>query len=82
MDFAGYGAEAEELFKQQALNTRAAIARALKGPTGISATWCEGEACGVRIPEARRLAVPGVRLCVDCATRDEQRTMKNGKAGL
>jgi phage/conjugal plasmid C-4 type zinc finger TraR family protein len=22
--------------------------------------------CGARIPEARRVAVPGVRLCVDC----------------
>ena len=30
----------------------------------ISLTHCE--TCGERIPEARRRAVPGVRLCVEC----------------
>lgn len=30
----------------------------------VSALECEG--CGVDIPEARRLAVPGCQLCVDC----------------
>lgn len=34
--------------------------------TGISATECE---CGEEIPEGRRLAIPGVRLCVVCAER-------------
>ena len=33
-------------------------------PKGESLTHCE--ACGDPIPEARREAVPGVRLCVDC----------------
>lgn len=32
-----------------------------EGPT---LTYCE--ACDARIPEARRLAVPGVRLCIQC----------------
>jgi len=32
--------------------------------SGVSATHC-GE-CGERIPEGRRVAVPGCRLCVDC----------------
>lgn len=31
---------------------------------GTSHTHCED--CGARIPEARRKAVPGVRLCVVC----------------
>lgn len=30
----------------------------------VSLTHCE--ICGERIPEARRVAVPGVRLCVEC----------------
>lgn len=33
-------------------------------PRGESLEYCE--ACGTRIPEARREAVPGVRLCVGC----------------
>lgn len=39
-------------------------------PTGESQVECEK--CGEPIPEARRRAVPGVRLCVVCqAARDE-----------
>lgn len=34
--------------------------------TGISAKECE---CGEPIPEGRRLAIPGVQLCVGCAER-------------
>jgi RNA polymerase-binding transcription factor DksA len=34
--------------------------------TGISATECE---CGEEIPEGRRLAIPGVKLCTPCAER-------------
>ena len=33
-------------------------------PSGPGPANCEG--CGEAIPEARRQAVPGVRLCVDC----------------
>jgi phage/conjugal plasmid C-4 type zinc finger TraR family protein len=33
-------------------------------PTGPSLTHCEE--CDTAIPEARRRALPGVRLCVDC----------------
>lgn len=33
---------------------------------GESAVYCDG--CGGTIPEARRVALPGVRLCVDCQT--------------
>lgn len=35
--------------------------------TGISAKECEE--CGEPIPEGRRLAIPGVQLCVGCAER-------------
>ena len=40
-------------------------------PEGESRTHCE--MCEERIPEARRQAVPGVRLCVDCQTDREKR---------
>ncbi|EZQ19610.1 hypothetical protein CF98_04040 [Halopseudomonas bauzanensis] len=41
-----------------------------KLPAGESLTHCE--ACDAAIPEARRKAVPGVRLCVECqAARDQ-----------
>ena len=33
-------------------------------PQGPSATHCED--CGAAIPEARRSALPGVRLCIAC----------------
>jgi phage/conjugal plasmid C-4 type zinc finger TraR family protein len=33
-------------------------------PTGVSLERCEE--CGASIPEARRKAIPGVRLCVAC----------------
>ncbi len=43
-------------------------------PTGPSLSHCES--CGGEIPEARRVAIPGVRLCVACQAerdRDEAR---------
>lgn len=39
-------------------------------PTTPSLEWCDG--CGMEIPEARRLAVPGCERCIDCQ-RDEER---------
>ena len=48
-------AQAEKL--QQLLDSRVVY-------QGESATECEG--CGIDIPEARRQAVPGCQLCVDC----------------
>ena len=35
-----------------------------------SAEWCAG--CGAAIPDARREAIPGVQLCVDCQTEAER----------
>jgi phage/conjugal plasmid C-4 type zinc finger TraR family protein len=33
----------------------------------------ECEKCGDPIPEARRLLIPGVTMCVDCKARQERR---------
>ena len=36
-----------------------------RAPVGDSLTECAE--CGEDIPEARRRAIPGVKLCIDCA---------------
>jgi phage/conjugal plasmid C-4 type zinc finger TraR family protein len=46
-------------------------------PRGESAHECDE--CGAAIPEARRTAVPGVRLCVSCQeVQDRQQTANAG----
>jgi phage/conjugal plasmid C-4 type zinc finger TraR family protein len=53
---------------------RRARARLTAGP-GLSSC----EACAVEIPAARREAVPGVRLCVECqAERDRRQLPASG----
>ena len=42
-----------------------------KMPRGASAEFCQAPDCGERIPPARRKAVPGVQLCIDCQSRAE-----------
>ena len=46
-------------------------------PHGQSSSQCQE--CDSEIPEARRKAVPGVRLCVSCQTRlDQQQVTHSG----
>ena len=46
-------------------------------PTGPSLSHCES--CGTEIPEARRSAIPGVRLCVACqGERDRDEAQFSG----
>jgi len=46
-------------------------------PQGPGLSHCEE--CDAQIPEARRKAVPGVRLCVDCQqARDAENTASSG----
>jgi len=44
-------------------------------PRGESLQQCEE--CARPIPEARRLAVPGVRLCVDCQSEQDKKTVQS-----
>jgi phage/conjugal plasmid C-4 type zinc finger TraR family protein len=50
----------------------AAVSHARKNlPSGTSLSHCE--TCGAEIPQARRMALPGVRRCVPCQiTKDGQ----------
>jgi phage/conjugal plasmid C-4 type zinc finger TraR family protein len=44
-------------------------------PTGPSLESCAD--CGAKIPEARREAIPGVRLCVVCQEAEDRETVQN-----
>ena len=51
--------------------------KARRGPVGESRTHCAE--CEEEIPEARRLARPGVKLCIDCQQeRDGQFQLRGG----
>jgi phage/conjugal plasmid C-4 type zinc finger TraR family protein len=57
MDFADEATRASDLHLADCL-TR------IRRMEGVSAAVCDE--CGGEIPEGRRLAVPGVRLCISC----------------
>ncbi|SMX43712.1 DksA/TraR family C4-type zinc finger protein [Maliponia aquimaris] len=47
-----------------------------RGPIGESLTHCAE--CEEEIPEARRQAIPGVKLCIDCAAERQGRDQRRG----
>lgn len=51
---------------------RRRAAREMPDPRLPAAEYCEAPCCGALIPEARRLALPGVRLCVQCQANIER----------
>lgn len=63
----------------------ASIADALKriqarrGPEGESLTHCAE--CGEPIPEGRRRAIPGVKLCVECQSERRSSPLMRGGIG-
>ena len=69
---AGGWAKDDAVSEQIDATVNDAVERARRNlPTGESLTHCEE--CDAPIPEARRKAIPGVRLCVNCqAERDEE----------
>ena len=44
-------------------------------PSGPSLESCAE--CGAKIPEARREAIPGVRLCVACQEKEDREVVNN-----
>lgn len=51
--------------------------QARRAPEGASLTNCAE--CGEPIPEARRSAIPGVKLCIDCQNdRDSRPVIRGG----
>lgn len=56
------GAVSEQI--EASINDELARLKARRGPTGESLIHCAE--CEEEIPEARRVALPGVKLCIDC----------------
>ena len=50
--------------------------KARRGPSGESRTHCAE--CEEPIPEARRQALPGVKLCLDCVAERDARPAARG----
>lgn len=65
--WAGDGAVQDQIDATVADAIKRARSRAPRGP---SLKHCEE--CGADIPEARRRAVPGVRLCIACQTEQDK----------
>ncbi|MCA0919803.1 DksA/TraR family C4-type zinc finger protein [Pseudooceanicola nanhaiensis] len=47
-----------------------------RGPMGESLTHCAE--CEEEIPEKRRVAIPGVKLCIDCQNERDGRMVQRG----
>lgn len=66
----GYGGVDDHLANIDAfLMNSIDVARAGLPSGSVSAEYCMDEVCGEEIPEGRRLALPGVQYCIDCADR-------------
>lgn len=69
------GAVSEQI--EASISDELARMKARRGPVGDSATHCAD--CEEPIPEARRAALPGVKLCIDCVReRDAAPQMRGG----
>ncbi|MDB2407262.1 DksA/TraR family C4-type zinc finger protein [Jannaschia sp.] len=69
------GAVGEQI--EASIQDELARLRAAKGPVGESRTHCAE--CEEPIAEARRAALPGAKLCLECASeRDGQRQSRGG----
>lgn len=62
---------------EASINDELARLKARKIPTGDSRDFCAE--CEEPIPEARRLAIPGVKLCIECMQeRDSTYQVRGG----
>lgn len=69
------GAVSEQI--EASINDELARLQAKRTPVGESLTHCAE--CEEPIPEARRAALPGVKLCIDCVReRDAAYQMRGG----
>ncbi|WP_439149777.1 DksA/TraR family C4-type zinc finger protein [Sulfitobacter sp.] len=68
------GAVSEQI--EASINDELARLKARKMPQGESRTHCAE--CEDPIPEARRIALPGVKLCIDCVNERDNRTERRG----
>ena len=70
------GAVSEQI--EASINDELARLKARRQPMGESLTHCAE--CDEEIPEARRTALPGVKLCIDCMS--ERDSAQNARGGI
>ena len=68
------GAVSEQI--EASINDELARLKARRQPMGESLTHCAE--CDEEIPEARRTALPGVKLCIDCMSERDAISEKRG----
>ncbi|WP_308918072.1 DksA/TraR family C4-type zinc finger protein [Jannaschia sp. LMIT008] len=68
------GAVGEQI--EASIQDELARLRARRAPTGESLTHCAE--CDEPIPEARRQALPGVKLCIDCVSERDAKAPARG----
>lgn len=72
-DLADRAAEAEAIAREDALARHKGVLAHPDAWRTASAKWCIEPACGRRIPDVRRRAIPGVQRCVECESLREKR---------
>ncbi|TKZ19253.1 DksA/TraR family C4-type zinc finger protein [Shimia litoralis] len=70
------GAVSEQI--EASISDELARMKARKAPIGASLRYCAE--CEEEIPEARRVALPGVKLCIDCV--QERDAAFKARAGI
>jgi len=68
------GAVSEQI--EASISDELARMKSRRGPVGNSLSHCAE--CEEPIPEARRLAVPGVKLCVECVAQRDAAVQRRG----
>lgn len=68
------GAVSEQI--EASISDELARLKARRTPVGDSRTHCAE--CEEPIPEARRIALPGVKLCIDCVRERDGQQQKRG----
>jgi len=71
--------EEAEMGQLHAIHNNMNAIAAIRNKIGVGPGLTHCAECGDKIPKARRLAVPGVSLCVDCQNYAERVASKTGR---
>ena len=71
--------EEAEMGQLHAIHNNMNAIAAVRAKIGVGPGLTHCAECGDRIPKARRQAVPGVQLCVDCQNYAERVALKTGR---
>ena len=71
--------EEAEMGQLHAIHNNMNAIAAVRAKIGVGPGLTHCQECGDKIPKARRLAVPGVQLCVDCQNYAERVALKTGR---